>query len=288
MAKYINPYTDFGFKKLFGEEANKDLLIDFLNQLLPNPHQIADLSFRNTENMPDLPADRKAIFDIYCTAVSGERFIVEMQKAKMHYFKDRSLFYSTFPIKEQAIKGDDWDFKLQPVYFVAILDFIYDEETDKQKFFREVALKDQDGELFYDKLHFKFLQMPLFIKKENELVSHFDKWCYFLKNLGNFDQIPAILNEPIFQKAFHTTELAAMTYEQRSIYERSLLYYLDMKNVVKTAVDEAVEIAVQETRDELKIEFAKKLLNRNLPISEIAEDTGLTLAQLQELRKSMK
>jgi predicted transposase/invertase (TIGR01784 family) len=286
------------FKKLFGEEANKDLLIDFLNQLLPNPHQIAKLDFRNTENMPDLPADRKAIFDIYCTAISGERFIVEMQKAKMHYFKDRSLFYSTgrhpeFPIKEQAIKGDDWDFKLQPVYFVAILDFIYDEETDKQKFFREVALKDQDGELFYDNrsaepLHFKFLQMPLFIKKETELVSHFDKWCYFLKNLGNFDQIPAILNEPIFQKAFHTTELAAMTYEQRSIYERSLLYYLDMKNVVKTAVDEAVEIAVLETIDKRNIEIAKKLLNRNLPISEISEDTGLILAQLQELRKAMK
>jgi predicted transposase/invertase (TIGR01784 family) len=92
------------------------------------------------------------------------------------------------------------------------------------------------------------------------------------------------LNEPIFQKAFHTTELAAMTYEQRSIYERSLLYYLDMKNVVKTAVDEALKIAV----DERNIEIAKKLLNRNLPISEIAEDTGLTLAQLQELRKSMK
>jgi predicted transposase/invertase (TIGR01784 family) len=287
MAKYINPYTDFGFKKLFGEEANKDLLIDFLNQLLPSPHQIADLSFRNTEYLPDLPADRKAIFDIYCTAKSGERFIVEMQKAKMHYFKDRSLFYSTFPIKEQAIKGDDWDFKLQPVYFVAILDFIYDEEQDKKKFFREVALKDQDGELFYDKLHFKFLQMPLFVKKENELVSHFDKWCYFLKNLGSFDHIPAILNEPIFQKAFHTTELAAMTYEQRSIYERSLLYYLDMKNVVKTAVDEAVEIAVQETRDELKIEIAKNLIALGSENEFIIQATGLTLAQLQELRKSL-
>jgi predicted transposase/invertase (TIGR01784 family) len=276
MARYVNPYTDFGFKKLFGEEANKDLLIDFLNQLLPNLHQIADLSFRNTENMPDLPADRKAIFDIYCTAVSGERFIVEMQKAKMHYFKDRSLFYSTFPIKEQAIKGDDWDFKLQPVYFVAILDFIYDEEQDKKKFFREVALKDQDGELFYDKLHFKFLQMPLFIKKENELVSHFDKWCYFLKNLGSFDHIPAILNEPIFQKAFHTTELAAMTYEQRSIYERSLLYYLDMKNVVKTAVDVKV------------LEIVENLISEGSTNDFIAKITGLTLAQLQELRKSMK
>jgi predicted transposase/invertase (TIGR01784 family) len=292
MAKYINPYTDFGFKKLFGEEANKDLLIDFLNQLLPTPHQIAQLEFRNTENMPDLPADRKAIFDIYCTAISGERFIVEMQKAKMHYFKDRSLFYATFPIKEQAVKGDDWDFKLQPVYFVAILDFIYDEEQDKKKFFREVALKDQDGELFYDKLHFKFLQMPLFVKKENDLLTRFDKWCYFLKNLGNFDDIPAILNEPIFQKAFHTTELAAMTYEQRSIYERSLLYYLDMKNVVKTAVDEAVEIAVEATkittRDERNIEIAKNAILKGSDNQFIADITGLTLAQIQELRNSIK
>ncbi len=295
------------FKKLFGEEANKDLLIDFLNQLLPIPHQIADLSFRNTENMPDLPADRKAIFDwaalrIYCTAISGERFIVEMQKAKMHwaaprYFKDRSLFYSTFPIKEQAVKGDDWDFKLQPVYFVAILDFIYDEETDKQKFFREVALKDQDGELFYDNrsaepLHFKFLQMPLFVKKENDLLTRFDKWCYFLKNLGNFDDIPAILNEPIFQKAFHTTELAAMTYEQRSIYERSLLYYLDMKNVVKTVVDEAVEIAVEATkittRDERNIEIAKNAILKGSDNQFIADITGLTLAQIEKLRSTTK
>ncbi|TAF68052.1 MAG: hypothetical protein EAZ55_00890, partial [Cytophagales bacterium] len=87
MAKYINPYTDFGFKKLFGEEANKDLLIDFLNQLLPPRHQIADLNFRNPESLGDLPAERKAIFDIHCVALSGERFIVEMQKAKLKYFK---------------------------------------------------------------------------------------------------------------------------------------------------------------------------------------------------------
>ena len=288
MAKYINPYTDFGFKKLFGEEANKDLLIDFLNQIVKKNHQIADLTFRNTENMPDLPAERKAIFDIYCTSISGEKFIVEMQKAKMHFFKDRSLFYATFPIREQAIKGEEWDFRLQPVYFVAILDFIYDEETDKQKFFREVALKDQDGDLFYDKLHFKFLQMPLFKKQEKDLLNHFDKWCYFLKNLGSFDKIPEILNEPIFNKAFHTTELAAMTYEQRSNYERSLMYYLDMKNVVKTAVDDALKIAVSTTRDELKIEIAKNAINEGFDNNMIAKLTDLTSAQIQELRNLMK
>jgi len=180
MAKYINPYTDFGFKKLFGEEGNKDLLIDFLNQLLPAHHQIANLNFRNVENLADLSAERKAIFDIHCKAVSGERFIVEMQKAKVKYFKDRSLFYVTFPIREQAQTGE-WNFRLEPIYFVAILDFEYDEAEERRKFRRDVALKDQDGDVFFDKLHFKFLQMPLFNKKENELETKFDKWCYFLK-----------------------------------------------------------------------------------------------------------
>ena len=117
MSKYLNPYTDFGFKKLFGEEANKDLLADFLNQLLPPHHQIAELHFRNSEQLPDIPLERKAVFDIHCISTTGERFIVEMQKAKMNFFKDRSVYYASFPIREQAKKGD-WLFKLAPVYFI--------------------------------------------------------------------------------------------------------------------------------------------------------------------------
>jgi predicted transposase/invertase (TIGR01784 family) len=228
MAKYINPYTDFGFKKLFGEEGNKDILIDFLNQLLPAYHQIADLNFRNVENSADLSAERKAIFDIHCKAVSGERFVVEMQKAKVKYFKDRSLFYVTFPIRDQALQGE-WNFKLEPIYFVAVLDFEYDEAEERRKFRRDVALKDQDGDVFFDKLHFKFLQMPLFKLQENELKTKFDKWCYFLKNLEIFDHIPSILNEPIFQKAFGTAALAGLSAEQRDRYEQSLIQYRDLK-----------------------------------------------------------
>jgi predicted transposase/invertase (TIGR01784 family) len=287
MAKYINPYTDFGFKKLFGEEANKDLLIDFLNQLLPAHHQIADLNFRNIEGLPDLPAERKAIFDwatsrIHCKAVSGERFIVEMQKAKVKFFKDRSLFYVSFPIREQAQQGD-WSFKLEPIYFVAILDFEYDEAEERRKFRRDVALKDQDGDLFFDKLHFKFLQMPLFKLQEHELKTKFDKWCYFLKNLVSFDHIPNILNEPIFQKAFGTAELANLSPEQRAIYEENLIHYWGMKSAIDTAVEEAVEIAVEGN----KVEIAKKLIKRNLTNKEIAEDTRLTIEQIEKLRKEI-
>ncbi len=275
MAKYINPYTDFGFKKLFGEEGNKDLLIDFLNQLLPAHHQIADLNFRNTENLADSTAERKAIFDIHCKAISGERFIVEMQKAKVKYFKDRSLFYITFPIRDQAQQGD-WNFKLEPIYFVAILDFEYDEAEERRKFRRDVALKDQDGEVFFDKLHFKFLQMPLFNKKENELESKFDKWCYFLKNLENFDHIPSILNEPIFQKAFGTASLAGLSAEQRDKYEQSLIQYRDLKSALETVVEER------------EVEIAKIMLADNESNEKIIKYTSLTAEKIEKLRVEMK
>jgi predicted transposase/invertase (TIGR01784 family) len=283
MAKYINPYTDFGFKKLFGEEGNKDLLIDFLNQLLPTHHQIRDLDFRNPANLPDLPIERKAFFDVHCQALSGERFIVEMQKAKVKYFKDRSLFYVTFPIREQAQQGD-WDFKLTAIYFVAILDFPYDEAEERRKFRRDVALKDQDGDLFFDKLHFRFLQMPLFNKTENELVTHFDKWCYFLKNLENLDHMPAILNEPIFQKAFQTAQLANLSPEQRAIYDENLMQYWGFKSAINTAVEEAVEAAVETTVIETSIKIAKNSIMAGLTNELVRQITGLSLEQIAQLR----
>ncbi|MEO0340684.1 MAG: Rpn family recombination-promoting nuclease/putative transposase, partial [Bacteroidota bacterium] len=111
--KFINPLTDFGFKKLFGSEPNKDLLIDFLNELLPKKHQIADLSYAQNEHQGQRIIDRTAIFDIYCIGENGERFIVEVQKAKQNYFKDRSVYYASFPIQEQGQKGD-WNYELAP------------------------------------------------------------------------------------------------------------------------------------------------------------------------------
>ncbi|MFN0204174.1 MAG: Rpn family recombination-promoting nuclease/putative transposase, partial [Bacteroidia bacterium] len=208
MAKYINPYTDFGFKKLFGEEGNKRLLIDFLNQLLPEHHQIADFTFQNVEQVPDTSEERKAFFDIHCKATSGERFIVEMQKAKVDFFKDRTLYYLTYPIREQAKRGE-WNFELSAIYFIAVLDFLYEDE-EKAEFHRFITLKDQKNEPFYEKLGLVYLQMPAFKKKENELKNKFDKWAYFLKNLETFEDIPQILNEEVFKQAFNAAELANM------------------------------------------------------------------------------
>lgn len=294
MSRYLNPYTDFGFKKLFGEEANKDLLIDFLDSLLPLHHRIGTLEFRNGESLGFSSADRRAVFDIFCQAKSGERFIVEMQKAKQLYFKDRSLFYLSRPIVEQAVRGD-WDFRLAAVYLIGILDFEYDEGVEKRKFMREVQLKDQDGEVFYDKLRLKFLQMPLFDKTESELVSQEDKWYYFLKNLEHFERIPSILQEPIFEKAFHTAELSEMNPTDRTRYETDLQIYRDNMAVLKTAhVEGFAEGKIEglaegrtkgrtEGETNKALEIARNMKKDGFSAEQIAKYTGLSPKEIKRL-----
>jgi len=281
--RYINPYTDFGFKRLFGVEANKDLLIDFLNQVLPREVPIAELSFRNTENVPELEFERKAIFDIHCKDQEGQTFIVEMQKAKIKFFKDRALFYVTLPIREQAKKGP-WSFELEPIYYLAILDFEYDENEERRKFERHVNLKGQDGDLFYDKLNFKFLQMPLFTKAEHELETRYDKWCFFIKHLEEFDSIPAILNEPLFQKAFQSAEIAKFSKAEYDKYLESLLNYVELKSVVETAVEAAVETALEENTKE----FATVMILNGEPIEKIARYTKLPISLILKMMEELK
>jgi predicted transposase/invertase (TIGR01784 family) len=277
MAKYINPYTDFGFKKLFGEEGNKNLLIDFLNQLLPLHHQIESLTFQNVEQMPDASEERKAFFDIHCKSASGERFIVEMQKAKVDFFKDRSLYYLTYPIREQGQRGE-WNFELSAIYFIAVLDFWYEPERTA-KFHRYIVLKDQDNEPFYDKLGFIYLQMPAFKKTETELQTHFDKWAYFLKNLEKLEDIPQILNEPVFAQASNTAEVANFSKQQREDYEKSRLSYIGIKQVTETAEKDGVKKGEQKRN----VEIAKNLKQMGLSNIDIQKATGLTEEEIEKL-----
>ena len=99
--RYINPYTDFGFKKLFGTEMNKDLLISFLNALFKEDPVVKDVTYVSNEQL-GVYGSRRAIFDVYCETESGEKIIVEMQKTEQAYFKDRSVFYASFPIQQQG------------------------------------------------------------------------------------------------------------------------------------------------------------------------------------------
>ncbi|ALG69006.1 Rpn family recombination-promoting nuclease/putative transposase [Beggiatoa leptomitoformis] len=245
--KYINPFTDFGFKKLFGSEPNKDLLIDFLNELLKKETgRILDLTYLPPEQLGRHNDARKAIFDIYCENEHGEKFIVELQKAKQNYFKDRSIYYSTFPIQQQAEKGE-WSFKLNAIYTIGILDFVFDEDKeDHDVFHHEVQLIDKSTQkVFYDKLTYIYLEMPKFKKKEDELETHFDKWLYIIRNLENLTNRPPKLQEKVFSKLFEQAEIANYTEQEYADYEESLKVYRDLKNVIDTAFEEGVAEGIE-------------------------------------------
>ena len=238
--RYINPLTDFGFKRIFGTEINKALLIDFLNVILPPQHHVKDLTYRNTENLGNTPIDRKAIFDLYCESKSGEKFIVEMQKAKHDYFKDRSVYYATFPIQEQAKKGE-WNYKLKAVYTIGILDFIFRDHQDDPTLLHIVELKDQECRVFYDKLKFIYIELPKFTKTIDELQNHFEQWLFVLKHLPDLEYQPSSLQDNVFKQLFDTAQITNLSPEDRQAYENSLKYYRDMVGVVETARREGIQ-----------------------------------------------
>jgi len=276
-AKYINPFTDFGFKKIFGEEASKPLLMDFLNALLPQSNKIVDLSFKNTEQLGKLDIERKAVYDIYCENEMGEKFIVELQKAKQNYFKERTIYYSTFPIREQAEKGK-WDYNLKAVYCVGILDFTFDDyetEPEKGEVVHTIKLKNQNGKTFYEKLTYIYLEMPNFKKLENDLSTRLDKWLFFIKNLEDFQDIPTIFTEEIFNQAFEKAELANYNQVELDNYENSLKVYRDLNGVIDTAYEEG--------KLEEKKAIAKLLKTNGYPTPEIAKVTGLSETEINEM-----
>ena len=291
LGKYIDPFTDFGFKRLFGSEPHKELLIDFLNELLKGKKQIKQLTYAKNEHLGQTDEDRKAIFDLYCVSEDGERFIVELQKAKQRYFKDRSLFYATFPIQEQGQKGEDWNFKLNEVYTIGIMDFAFDDSHPNQ-FLHEVKLMEtQRKEVFYNKLTFVYLEMTKFNKTEEELVTRFEKWLFLLKNLHRFQKVPAVLQEKIFRKAFKIAEVAKLNKQDMEQYQASLKYKRDWKNTLDYAIEEAAEKAAQRGMEkgmEKGIKkgmekVAKGMKQKGYALSEISEITGLSLEKIKNL-----
>ncbi len=297
-AKYLNPFTDFGFKKLFGEEVSKPLLIDFLNALLYPKEHILDLTFKNIEQLGFSDSNRKAVYDIYCENDKGEKFIVELQKAKQNYFKDRTIFYSTFPIQEQAEKGE-WNFQLKAVYCIGILDFVFNDyatEQEKQEVLHTIQLKNQHGKVFYDKLTYLYLEMPNFNLQETQLLTRLDKWLYIIRHLEDFQTIPLIFKDvdKVFTHAFETVALAQLNDQERARYEHSLKVFRDNKNTFDYAVEtafgegkiegkiEGEQIGIEKGKNQQNIETVKQARLMGLSIQDIVKLTGLTKEEIKK------
>ena len=275
--RYISLLTDFGFKRIFGTKPNKDLLIDFLNSLFNGEQVVKDVTFLNGEHVGDVHTDRKAIFDVYCENEHGEKFIVEMQNAYQTYFKDRSLYYATFPIREQAQKGEGWNYKLKHVYVVALLNYdMSDPAFSDDTINHDIGLLDkQTHRVFNDKLTFKYVEISKFNKRIEELKTNYDKWLFVLQNLSRLDRQPEYLQTAVFNRLFAEAEIAKFTRAELREYEDSLKAFRDIKN--------SLDSAEEKGKKDKAIEIAKNLLEMGMPIGSIMKATGLSQEEIAKL-----
>jgi predicted transposase/invertase (TIGR01784 family) len=290
--KYIDPFTDFGFKRIFGVEKHKHLLISFLNDLIDDlESKIVDVEYRNLEKLGVNISDRKAVFDIFCTDENGDSFIVELQRAKQTYFKDRSIYYTSFPIQEQAKKGD-WDYNLSRIYFIGILEFNID---DDENYIKKVSLIDEHtNKKFYDKLTYYYIEMPKFKKTEEELSNHLDIWLYILNNMIDLTDIPQKLkDDKIIQEVFDIAEFLKLSKDEQFAYQHTLKVRLDNINTLRYAIEEGtrqgiekgieqgIEQGIEKGKKEALKEMVKTMLKQNIDKDTISTITNLTIQEIQ-------
>ena len=281
--KYINLHTDFGFKRLFGSECNTELLISFLNTIFHGKQNIQKVTYINSESRP-------GFFVVRCENDKGEKFIVEMQNVYQEFFKDRTIYYSTFPIREQAQRGGDWDFHLNPVYTIGLLNFNFADGLENAKrWHHEVKLMEVDThEVFYDKLTYIYVEIPKFDKKESELESMYDKWMYVLKNLSNLMQRPAALQERVFTRLFEQAEISKFDKQELKLYEDSINAYRDIVNAIRTAEKKKYAEGRAEGRAEgekkAKERIASNLLALGVPIETIMQASGLSEEEIKNIQ----
>lgn len=292
---YASLTNDYMFKRIFGSEECKDILIAFLNRIVGNG-EITDVAFLNTEHLGPTEDDRKAVFDISVRTQSGEEYIVEMQLAQQTHFRDRALFYTGYPVINQAERarekyiethgdpaGFRWDFSLKPVRFIGVVNFSMDHGPgwDERRYHSSYRLReDMAGELLHDKLQFIFLELARFDKTEDELEDYYDKWMYLFKNMQRLHDRPESFNEKEFDRLFDMAKICNFTPEQYNNYQEAQKMKYDYENTIDFARQQGREIG----REEERICVAKNLLVMGLSVEQIAEATKLPVEEIQKLR----
>ena len=278
MARFINPFTDVGFKRIFGQEINKDLLIDFLNALLEGERRVKDIRFLDKELIPIYEKDRSLIYDIYCTDENGEQFIVEMQNREHVNFRERTIYYLSQAIARQGERGVDWKFSLKAVYGVFFLNFQLTQLPHKLR--TDIILADRDThEQFSDKMRYIFLELPSFTKEENECETDFERWIYVLKNMETLQRLPFKARNAVFQRLEQIVDIAAMSKEDRMKYDESIKVYRD-----RLAVMEFERLkGVEEGRAETNLNVIRNLKQMGFAPEFIAQATGLSVEEVERL-----
>ena len=271
-ARYIDPMIDWSFKRLFGSEVNKDILIEFLKVIFPE-FDIEDITYLPSEQLGIMEKDRRAVFDVICRASDGKEFLVEVQRGAQEHFFERALYYTSFPIMKQGKKAkrdeetgikEEWDYKLDGVYFLGVLNFRYEDDDliEHRYMLREATT----GKTMTDKLKFVFIEVEKFSKGVDELTTDFDKWLYILKNLSKLLERPAALRDRIFSRLFDVAEYASLDNIDKQNYVKAMTTARDTHN----QIEYAKEIAHEEGREERNLEVAINLLQLGTPCEIVA------------------
>ncbi|MBO4800677.1 MAG: Rpn family recombination-promoting nuclease/putative transposase [Bacteroidaceae bacterium] len=283
MGKFINPFTDEGFKRIFGQEVSKELLIDFLNNLLEGERHITDVKFLDKEQLRETDLDRGLIYDVYCETDTGEYVIVEMQNRSQSHFKERALLYLSKAIVSQSKKGGEGEsYEISAVYGVFFMNFR--ESRFPAQFRTDVALMDMKSkETFSDKLRMIFLQLPEFKKEAEECENYFERWIYVLKNMEILNRMPWAAQHAAFQRLATICETAALTPAERDRYEASMKVYRDNIAIATRAVEEGMEKGIEKGMEKANLQNAQKMKAKGFSIDDIMEVTGLSKEQIEQL-----
>lgn len=294
MAKFINPFTDVGFKRVFGQEISKPLILDFLNNLLLGEEHVANLTFLDKEQPALYDDDRSLVYDIYCETDTGKKIIVEMQNKSQPYFKSRSIYYVSEAIARQGERGSMWNYAIDAVYLVAFLNFC--PMDFERKFRTDVVLADREGmAVFSDKIRMTFMQLPLFDKEAEECDNQFERWIYVLKNMETLTRLPWAAKSAVFQRLEQIADVASLTRQERMKYDEGLRKYRDTLSVLEGAREDGwaegraaghaeghAEGRAEGIKEE-KLETAKRLLSAGVDVSTIVLATGLTVDEVKRL-----
>ena len=251
LPRYIDPLNDWGFKRLFGTEMNKEFLVAFLMTIFPDK-RIKDITYLPTEQLGMAAGDRNARFDVMCRDESGEKFIIEVQLAYQKHFRERALYYSGMALHSQGVKGKRWNYNIKGVYFVGLQNFDFGPERGGGLIRRYSVRDDKNGDLMTDKLRFVFIEI-----------------------------------DSIFSRFFEAAEVISLTKDEKQQYVSNMINERDTYNQIAYAREFGREEGVKQGLEQGKIAereaIALRLVEANTPMDIIVKCTGLDKAAVEAL-----
>ena len=218
-----------------------------LREIIPEA-DIQDITYGNKEHPNPFPDNHGVVFDIECTSTDGSRFIVEVQLAPKKWFMERALFYSSFAIQEQLLKGDD-SYMFMPTYFIALMDFSLHSAQGSDFMFRYEIMNRKTGEPMTDRISFIFLELPN-ARFDPKRSSDLEKLCYALHNMTALKSRPTEMQAEIFELLFNSAEIAKFTPQEKAKYEYDMTTERDRRNELAYSREEGLKEGMEKGREE--------------------------------------